>query len=449
MHVKGISLKELEFYNKKINDFYLSEKFQDMSKGMDYFKGKHDILHKKRMIIGESGELSPVSNLPNNQIIDNQYRKAVEQKLNYLLGKPLTIFYKENDLTDKIVETLGNDFSVLIRNVGLDAINCGIGWVYIYYNSMGKLCFKRFSPKEVIPFWADEEHKTLHSFIRIISKENLDGDIINLAEIYRNDGIYTYSMENEELNFLSYRAYFYINGAGFCWDSIPLIPFKYNCDEYPLIKNVKSLQDGINEIESDFLNVMQEDSRNSIFVLVNYDGENLGEFRRNLAAYGAVKVRSGEGEGDVRTLNVSVNANNYLSILNVFKKAMIENAKAFDARNEKIGMSTNQLTVKSMYSDIDLDANGMEAEFLSGIKHLFRFVGYHLKNRFGIDCDTNKINVIFNRDMLMNESEIISNIVKSGNILSKETLISQHPWVNNVFEEKEKLLKQKYEKGEN
>lgn len=46
---------------------------------------------------------------------------------------------------------------------------------------------------------------------------------------------------------------------------------------------------------SDFENNMQEDARNTILVLKNYDGENLGEFRHNLSTYGAVKVREDGG----------------------------------------------------------------------------------------------------------------------------------------------------------
>ena len=70
---------------------------------------------------------------------------------------------------------------------------------------------------------------------------------------------------------------------GYNWEKIPLIPFKYNDKEIPLIKMVKSLQDGLNLITSNFQNVMEEDTRNTILVLVNYDGEKLGDFRRNLA----------------------------------------------------------------------------------------------------------------------------------------------------------------------
>ena len=36
---------------------------------------------------------------------------------------------------------------------------------------------------------------------------------------------------------------------------------------------------------------MQEDARNTILILKNYDGQDLGEFRHNLATFGAVKVR--------------------------------------------------------------------------------------------------------------------------------------------------------------
>jgi cysteine desulfurase len=94
---------------------------------------------------------------------------------------------------------------------------------------------------------------------------------------------------------------------------------------------VKSLQDGINTILSDFQNNMQEDARNTILVLQNYDGTNLGEFRRNLAQYGVVKVKTVDGAaGDLKTLTVEVNSENYKAILELFKKAIIENGRGFD-----------------------------------------------------------------------------------------------------------------------
>ena len=75
---------------------------------------------------------------------------------------------------------------------------------------------------------------------------------------------------------------------------------------------------------SDFQNNMQEDSRNTTLIIKNYDGENLGEFRHNLAAYGAVKVRTLDGaEGGVDVLQVEVKSENYRALLELLKTALI------------------------------------------------------------------------------------------------------------------------------
>ena len=51
-----------------------------MLTGERYYKGKHDILYHKRTMIGKDGELEEVHNLPNEKIVDNQYKKMVMQK---------------------------------------------------------------------------------------------------------------------------------------------------------------------------------------------------------------------------------------------------------------------------------------------------------------------------------------------------------------------------------
>jgi hypothetical protein len=52
---------------------------------------------------------------------------------------------------------------------------------------------------------------------------------------------------------------------------------------------------------------------------------------------------------------------------------------------------------------------------------------------------------VFNRDILINETDAITNIRNSVGILSDETLIAQHPWVTDVQEELERIRKQREE----
>ena len=197
---------------------------------------------------------------------------------------------------------------------------------------------------------------------------------------------------------------------------------------------------------SDFANNMQEDARNTILVLKNYDGTNLGEFRKNLATYGAVKVRyDGETKGGVETLEIKVNADNYKIILELLKKALIENGMGYDAKDDRLSGNPNQMNIQSMYSDIDLDANDMETELQAAFEEMLWFVNAHLANTGQGNFDGQDVNIIFNRDILISENDSIANCRNSVGILSDETIVSMHPWVDDPEKEMQRLKKQKKE----
>ena len=103
----------------------------------------------------------------------------------------------------------------------------------------------------------------------------------------------------------------------------------------------------------------------------------------------------------------------------------------------------NQMNILSMYSDIDLDANGMETEFQAAFEDLLWFVRVHLANTGAGDFTNEDVTVIFNRDILVNESEAIDNCGKSAGIISNETLVKQHPWVDDPEEELERIAAEK------
>lgn len=451
-------INDLKFIALELTKFQSSPSYRDMITGERYYRGDHDILRRKRMVIGAGGELEEVKNLPNNKIIDNQYGKLVDQKVNYLLAKPLTL-ETENEVYGKLLQTVFNKrFLRTLRNIGEDCLNGGIAWILPYYNEQGVLAFKRFPSYEILPFWADDEHTVLDCAVRVYQIEAYEGSTevtLIKVEIYDKQGIHRYELKGETLipdpdvdN--PSEAYFTIKDSndgtakGYNWDKIPLVAFKFNTKEIPLIKRVKSLQDGINDILSDFQNNMQEDSRNTILIIKNYDGTNLGEFRRNLSQYGAVKVKTTDGaDGGVDTLEITVNAENYKVILEIFKKALIENGRGFDAKDDRMSGNPNQMNIQSMYSDIDLDANGMETEYQAAFEELFWFVNMHFVNTGQGDFTGETVNVIFNRDILINESESIDNCSKSVGILSNETIVSQHPWTSDVKLELKRLEDEK------
>ena len=447
-------MTELQFFAAEIKEWKDSIRRRDQLTGDMYYLGKHDILNRQRTIIGADGKLQVVNNLPNNRIVNNQYALMVDQKTNYLVGKPFTMNCENKAYVDLLSKVFNRRFQRLLKYVCEDALNGGIGWMYPYYDDKGRLNFKHFPAYDILPFWADDDHTILDCAIRLYSQEVWNGyqkEKVEKVEIFKPDGLWRYIYQNDMLipdtDAGEHENYFaVVDGEGsveeFNWTEIPLIPFKYNKQELPLINRVKTIQDGINTMLSDFENNMQEDARNTILILKNYDGENLGEFRHNLSTYGAVKVRE---DGGVETLQVEINAENYKGILELLKKSLIENARGYDAKDDRLSGNPNQMNIQSMYSDIDLDANGMETEFQAAFEELLWFINQDFSNRGLGDYEGAELQIVFNRDILINETESIENCAKSVGILSTETIVEQHPWVTDVEVELARLRKEKDE----
>lgn len=433
---------DISYLEKKLNDWLTSPERKEMFVAENYYVGVQDILNKQRTTIGEGGTLQAVSNLPNNIILDNQYRKLVDQKTNYALGKPLTISTEDDVYSEALHRIFNKKMFKKIRALGKDAINGGIGYVYPYYDENGEFQIKIFPSYEIMPLWKDNDHIELECGVRVYTTEMYrNGTLkdIQRVEVYTMNGVDLYTLEGGKLISdanLPHKDYIMMGDNSFSWGRLPLIPFKYNPDEIPLIRGVKSLQDAINRIMSTFQDNMEEDPRTTILILQNYDGTDLGEFRRNLATYGVVKVHTVDGvKGGVDTLQIEVNAKNYQAILVQLKRSLVENGRGFDAKEERMDGDPNQMNIQSMYSDIDLDVNGMETEFQYGFEELKWFIDQYLMQSQIGDFTNTKVEFIFNRDILINENDIISNCTNSQGVISEKTIIAHHPWVTNLEQE--------------
>ena len=455
--------EELKICESRIREWEYSAKRLMQIKGVMYYAGDQDILMRKRMAIGKNGELEVLENLPNNRIVDNQYRKLVDQKTNYLVGKPLTIRADSEEYEKKLNEILNRKFMRTLKNSVKAAYNGGIAWLYPYCQEDGGITFMLFNGDEILPFWRDTEHTVLESALRLYTVEEYEGTspkLVKRVEIFDRNGIHRYIYRNGLL-FQDYSdtegkdmPHIVVKGgdekaAGLNWERVPLIPVRCNSEEIPLLKRVKSLQDGINIMLSDFENNMQEDARNTILVLKNYDGTDLGEFRRNLSTYAAVKVRDDDtGRGGVETLEIRVNAENYKMIVEIFKKALLENGMGFDSKDERFSGNPNQMNIQSMFSDLDNDADEAETEYQAAMEDVIWFVRTYLAGTGQGNFEGQQVEIIFNRDAIINESEKIGNCQKSMEMLSHETVIENHPWVRNVQKEIGRMEKEQKKEQE-
>lgn len=435
-------MTEVEFLEAELQSWLTSKKRLWMRTGAAYYRQHLDIDNKERRVMGDDGHPVTLHTLPNNRIAYNRYAKIVDQKVNYLLSKPFDV-KTDDEGYGKVLDTIFDKaFRRRLKLIGQDALTGGIGYLMPYVTANG-LHFKRLPPAQVLPFWADEEHEHLDAFLRIYQVVEYKGkqpQIISKVEYYTADGVKYYIWDNNQLrpdNDRPQESMLMIDGQPMNWERVPLVAFKYNAEEIPLIRRVKGLQDALNTLISNFADVMCEDVRNTILVIKNYDGEDLAEFRRKLAVYGAIKVRTREGvQGGVDTLTIDVNSQNYDAILQLLNKAIIDAGNGFDARDDRMSQNPNQMNISSIYSDIDIDTNNMEMEFQAALEQLMWFVNTYL----GINGQTAAdVEFSFFRDTPVNEAEIVDNCRNSEGVISRETIISHHPWVHDVSAEMERI----------
>lgn len=438
----------LDFFAREIRSFLRSERRKAQLDAARYLAGRHDILNRARTVIGRDGLLEESRNLPNNRLVDNQFGKLVRQKVNYLAGNPFTVNPPE----------LAAFFTLrrrkTVRSALEDAVACGTGWLAPGVDASGNPTLRRLPPYEVLPFWADSDHTVLDCAIRVFDAERfLPGfpgapgrrRTVTRAELYTPQGVSRFVLDGERLvpdDCLPSGPWLTVNEKKFGFGATPLVAFK-SPGEQPLLERVKTLQDALNTLISDYQNALQEDARNTILVLKNYDGGDLAEFRRNLAAYGAVKVRTVDNsQGGVETLRVDTSHEGFLAMANLLKGAIVENGMGFDVRDGTLRGAPNQMTLLALYSDIELDAHGLESEWQASFCDLLSFVrSIMLATGKSVPPDA-ETGVSFNRDLLLNESSIMRTLLDAGLKLSNESLLEQVPWVRDAKSELKRLKKE-------
>lgn len=435
--------------NKILNDYRSSKDYEEIVTSYEYYNNRQEILYKKRLGIGEvKGTREVIENLPNNKIMRNQYAVLVDQKKNYLLTRPIGVSSENKSYQEKLQEELFDfKFHKLIKSVGRDSLLANMGYIYPYIDKEGDFKLMKFDPLEIIPIWEDKLHTWLQGFIRFYKTVDYEDHETEIVEYYHMWGIDRYEEVNGELVLREQEPYFMVGDEIGNWGRIPLIYFRMDEQEQPLLNRVKALQDAINSILSRFMDSMDEDSRNTILVLKNIGGHNeqdLKRIRREINRSGIIAFSSNPqtGNADVSTLSVDINIANYETVLEILIRSLIEVGRGVDTNSELFQKAVNQMTIQSLYTNIDLDANEMETEYKVSLDILLYFYNFYK------GYDHQDVKFTFDRNILINETATIENAQKSIGVISNRTIMRHHPWVEDIAEEEKQVAKEMKEESD-
>lgn len=296
--------------------------------------------------------------------------------------------------------------------------------------------------------WSDNLEKELLGVFR--SYPNIDeetGDTYIIYEYWNETECAAYRLRaGDELDqLLPYQMFLvdpalcdysesYLHGAG----EVPFFPFFNNNIDTDDLKNIKPLIDTYCKVFSGFVNDL-EDIQEVIFVLTNYGGADLGQFLRDLKDYKAIQIES-DGDGDhsgVSTLTIELPVDAREKLLEITRKCIFEQGMGIDPDPQNFGNSSG-VALQFLYSLLEQKAGLQETEFKLGFGRFIRCICR--LNNIQIKDDT--IVQTWTRTSVKNDQELSQIATQSKGVISDETIVAHHPWVEDPEKEMELLKAQ-------
>ncbi len=453
MMIRDLLLEDKKSVNKK-----------HMQDGERYYSCIHDILQKdfSSSVVSEKRESGEDGlgffqnpNRTNHHHVNPFHHILVMQKMAYLLGKEPRIFLDEAG-EDRRFSSLVSEFSderfhQIIQNWVVNASNCGIGFMHVYYDEEGMMQYCLVPSEEIIPIFDERNESLLREVIRYYDIEMFrEGRV----ETYRkvewwtaNDVTY-YTERGGE--FIQERKMPHWVMTEICdgeevsreehhWGRVPFIPLRNNAKEMTDLQLVKDLIDAYDLISSEGTNTML-DLVDLYWVIQGYGAETASAISKKLQINKAVHISDSTGKVEAKQVELSVQGR--LDWMEALRKNIFHFGMGIDTESDDWGQNASGVALQYQYATFLLKISGIMPEIKRGIRGLYQFAVEDYNRRHGTDFDWKKIRVDLNTSGVTDTTEAVEIIVASKGLLSNRTLLSKHPYVEDVNEELERLAQE-------
>jgi len=162
------------------------------------------------------------------------------------------------------------------------------------------------------------------------------------------------------------------------------------------------------------------------------------QFLSDLKYYKSIQVDSA-GDGDksgVSTLNIDIPVEARDKLLELTRKAIFDTGQGIDPQQQGLD-STSGEAMKFLYALLEIKAGLMETEFKIGLAELVRAICRVHGQEPGQIVQT------WTRTSIRNDAELASMCSDSVGVISKKTIIKNHPFVEDAEKELEQIEKER------
>lgn len=338
-----------------------SRKKKQARLGQKYYDGEHEILEYRIYYINQEGKLVEDLTKSNIRISHPFFHEISEQEVSYILSGGVAFETEDQELTRQLNAYFGDDFIGELKEVLLDAVVRGSGYIYWYQDAGEHTRFQHADSLGIVEVKDGTAEDTVNDYIiRYYPVEIKGGKAAVRIEVWDKDMTWYYLQSgttveldrNMRINPCPHVLYqteddFYYKECS----RIPFLKLPYNQTECSRLKQIKPIIDDYDLMNCGLSNNLQ-DITEGIYVVKGFKGQNYDELLTNVKSRKVVGVGD-KGDLDIKTINIPYEAR--LVKMQEDEKNIYRTALAFNSAQTGDGNITN-IILKSRYTLLDMKA---------------------------------------------------------------------------------------------
>ena len=380
----------------------------------EYYRGKHAIL---------SAAKPPGK--PNNRLVTNFAKNIVNNTTGYFMGKPVTYKCEDENLQDEVNEIIKyNDDAAHNTQLSKDLSVFGRAAEILYIDNDGQTRYAKVNPMNlIIERSSDVEREILYA-IRWYDVFDDDEVRTRYIELYTaNDITYYTQAGGTPVETKKIKHYFGL---------VPINEYFNNDDCEGDFESVVSIMDAYNTMQSESVNDYQAFADAYLLlrnIRIDDKTEEMLKDRRVLETY---------EDGDASWLVKQVNDAYVENIKTRLKEDIYITSNTANMSDENFSQNASGVSIAYKLMNFENRIAVTERYFKKGLQRRFEMI-CNILNLKGHAYDYRDITPVFVRNIPNNVQEIVDEVTQLRGIVSKETLLSQIPFVDDVEREMQLL----------
>lgn len=431
--------------------------------GFDYYGNQDDIKRTGAAAIDEiNGYLKKKGANPlrsaDNRVSFNKHKIVVDQKTGYLFSVPPSFDLpggndtdKVDPLLQKVKDTIGTQWTKVVKQLGIDASNTGKAWLAYWINDAGEFDYWYINPLTIRPIYdRSTVKKRLKYLVRVYDYLTDTGDAVTRYEVWDDKEVaylirpaVTAQQPKPQIEFETLPQGGY-NIQPHDYGRIPFIEFQNNAHAVGDLPMYKDIIDATDKLVSGFCNDV-DDLQEIIWVIKNYGGERSetdvdaegNEIQKPVDLLQMLKAKKWvavDENGGVDTVRGDIPYEARSALRDILNEEFWPAAMAVNPNPEKVGNQSGEF-MEHLFNLLELKAGLMETEFRDSIDEFLRAVLHYL----GVD-ESAQFTQTWKRTKPQN-AESIAGIIAStpDTVMSDETKTKIHPLIDDWQGERKKV----------